>query len=671
MSTVELATADREDGSIVGPVLPSPSGAPRDRGLGAVGWVRGHPLVVVLALALAAGVWAVAGSHHVFRYLSDDHDEGLYLLQADALAEGHLFPPAPEQPDAFTPWLSVLRDGKYVLKYAPVHASILALGVALGSARWSLGLIAAAVVVMTYALAREVLGDRRLAVLAAAFLALSPLFLVQSATFLPYCSSLLVLEGFVFTLLRGVRTRRGPVLAVSGFLFGVSLFGRPFDALLFGAPIGLYVLVRGRHRPASLGRQAAWFAAGTVLPVVAMLLYYRAATGSPFRPPFNLLEPSDTIGFGPRRLLPGHPELAFTPALGWRGVTRHALLTSFWGFGGLLLVGCFAVGVLRRRRGGPEGWVALAGLTFAAGYAFFWGTYGTALRGSLTSFLGPFYFLPVLACVTLLAARGFGELWRRDRLMTGLTAAAMVAVSGYLLAAAFDVNQRLTDEDRRLYTPLAAADLDGALVLVPPTWGPHLLHPFAWLRNDADYDGETVFALDRGEPANLALAGAYPGRDLFRLRVHGRYRSDPPDPGLTTSLERLRLVERPALATRLSLRNATGAPNVAVTVEVGRRRHTFVLDTSSGPGSSYDGTLRIGAGAVEWDGPVEAHRTEPVAPGGALSVSVAVGERTVYHRQFGYAAAGPALRVLLPGVVSVHELGDDLTVEVEGWAAHE
>ena len=667
---MELSTqAHREDAGRAEQARPVPRGQGRRLLDAARRAAVAHPAIVVLALATAAGLWAVIGSHRVFPYLSDDHDEGLYLLQAEALSHGHLLPPAPEHPDAFIPWLSVLRDGQFVLKYSPVHASILALGVrTLGSARWSLGLIAAGVVVMTYALAKEVLGDRKLALLASAFLALSPLFLIQSATFLPYCSSLLLLEAFAFTLFRGLRTKRGPLLAASGFLFGVAVFARPFDALLFGAPLGLYFLMRERRRRAQLGRNAAWFALGIVLPVAAMLLYYLAATGNPFRPPFNLLEPTDTIGFGPRRLLPGQPAVPFTPTLGYYGLSRHVLLTSFWGFGGLLLVGLFLAGLLRRRRRGPEAWIALVAVTFACGYAFFWGTYGTGLKGSLTSFIGPFYFLPVLACVTLLAASGFGQLWRRDWLMAAMAVAAMVMVSGYLLVAALKVNLRLTEEDRRLYTPVETANLDHALVLVPPMWGHHLLHPFAWLQNDGNYNGETVYALDRGEAANLALADAYKGRTVYRLRVHGPYRANPPDPGLTTSLEPLTLFEQTAIDTTLKLENTTGQPFVSVSVTVNGRRDMFVLDTGSQTGSTYEASIRIGADGVEWRGPFQTHVREDVEQDDVMTLSVFMGapegsSRAVYQRQFAYALKGPILRVLLPGGVPVNELGTDpLTV---------
>ncbi|HEX2191682.1 MAG TPA: glycosyltransferase family 39 protein, partial [Acidimicrobiales bacterium] len=397
--------------------------------------------VLLLVLALAAGAWAVVGSRQVFPYLSDDHDEALYLYQADALAHGHLFPPAPRHPDAFLPWLSVLSEGRFILKYTPVHASILAAAMELtGSPRWALGIIAAAVVLLTYALAREVLGDRRPALAAAVFLALSPLFLIQTATFLSYCTSLLLLEAFALTLLRGLRTDGRLLLAASGFLLGVAAFARTFDALVFSLPLAAYVLWSRRGERARLLAAAGWLGAGLALPVLAMLAYFEAATGSPFRTPFNLLEPRDTLGFGTRRLVPGGPGLTFTPAHGVYGVARYVLLVSFWGFGGLLLAGFFLASLVRRRPRGPQAWMALIVVSYSAGYLFFWGTLGTSLRGSLTSFLGPFYFLPILVPVCLFAGRGFTDLWRHDRVMAVTAFAVMAGVSGYLLVRAVEVN---------------------------------------------------------------------------------------------------------------------------------------------------------------------------------------------------------------------------------------
>ncbi len=631
-----------------------------------------RPAVVVLLLVVGAGVWAVTGSQRLFTYLSDDHDEGLYLLQANALAEGHLFPPAPEHPDAFRPFLGVLSDGRFVLKYAPVHASILAASIRLtDDARPALALIAGGVVLLSYGLAKEVLGDRRLAALATAFLALSPLFLVQTATFLAYCSSLLLLEGFALSLLRGVRLNSRWLVSLSGLVFGVALFARPFDAILWGIPIGLCGVWSQRSDRRRLARNVGAFALGTVLPVLAMLLYYRAATGSPFRTPFNLLEPQDTLGFGRRRLLPGQPELLFTPTHGTYAIVRYALLISAWGFGGLVLVGLFVGGLVRRRMQGPQLWLALVVVSFSVGYMFFWGTFGTSLKGSLTSFLGPFYFLPVLVPVTFLAAKSFGDLWRRDRIIGGSTFAGMLIVSGYLVFKVFQVNLALTAEDRRVYTPIAAARLDRALVFLPPLYGPQLLHPFAYLQNEAEYDGKTVYALDRGERQNLDLLQDLQGRDVYRFRLTGVYRANPTDPQLRASLERLDVVDRASLDGSVMFENPTEEPEVVVSVALNGTKDSFVLDSQSHRSKRHVMTLSIGLDSVAAHSPVEAHVREPVEDVGVLSVSVSVGRpeegvpRTVYERHFAYDTVGQSLRVLLPGAVSINETGSD--DPLRGW----
>ncbi len=620
-------------------------------------------VVAVAALAVAAAVWALVGSRWLFPHLSDDHDEGLYLLQATALADGDLFPAAPRQADAFRPWLSVVSDDRYVLKYTPVHAAVLAAGIRLaGSPRFSLALVAAGIVLLSYALAREVLGDRNLAVVASAFLAASPLFIVQSTTFLPYCSMLLLLEGFALALLRGARTEGRLLLVVSGLVLGVALFARPFDALLWAVPLGLYVAWSQRSDRRRLRRTASWVALGSALPVLAMLAYFRAATGNPFRTPFNLLEPRDTLGFGARRLVPGAPDLDFTPAHGIYGITRYTLVTSAWAFGGLVLMGFFVAGVVRRRVHGPQSWLASIALTFAVGYLFFWGTFGTSLRGGLSSFLGPFYLMPVLVPLTFLAAVGFGAVWRHDRFLGVASLAVMVTVSGYLLSRAVPVNLRFSAEDRRIYASIAAARLDRALVLVPPLYGPQLLHPLAFLQNDADYDGKVVYALDRGEQGNLRLLDDFPGRDVYKLRFHGRYRATPLDRSLRTSLEPLRVVEATSIPFQLSFENPGADPRVVVSITMGGTRDSFVLDAASMPEKRHDLQFTVWPASVE-AGSVQGHRREAVEDLGLLSVTVWVGQsdegpgRTVYERSLAYRTDGRSLRALFPGHVSVDHLG--------------
>ena len=82
-------------------------------------------LVVAMAAVLSAAL-AVTLSLTVFRRLSVNGDEAVYLLQARALAHGHLFPPVTQPADSFTPWLGRDHGGHYVLKYTPVVAGFFA-----------------------------------------------------------------------------------------------------------------------------------------------------------------------------------------------------------------------------------------------------------------------------------------------------------------------------------------------------------------------------------------------------------------------------------------------------------------------------------------------------------------------------------------------------------------
>ena len=52
-------------------------------------------------------------------------DEAVYLLQADTIRHGHLFPPAAADGSATLPWLSAQVGHHYVPKYTPVWPAMI------------------------------------------------------------------------------------------------------------------------------------------------------------------------------------------------------------------------------------------------------------------------------------------------------------------------------------------------------------------------------------------------------------------------------------------------------------------------------------------------------------------------------------------------------------------
>ncbi|MEO7836461.1 MAG: glycosyl transferase, partial [Acidimicrobiales bacterium] len=103
--------------------------------------------ILVALQAGVAAVWAAAASIVAFPYLGVNGDEAVYLLQADSLRAGRLFPPAPLDPEvgrSMLPWLTAQRGEEYVPKYSPAWAGVLALARELtGSYQVALAFVAA------------------------------------------------------------------------------------------------------------------------------------------------------------------------------------------------------------------------------------------------------------------------------------------------------------------------------------------------------------------------------------------------------------------------------------------------------------------------------------------------------------------------------------------------
>lgn len=468
-------------------------------------WRAHWPCVVLAVIAAALALWA---RHALFPAYSWNRDEPVYLWHVDILRSGQLTVTDGGYPGLFRPWLSAAVDGEMFTQYTLGWPLVLlAAAVLTGSAGNALLLGAALAVIGTYALGIELLSDRRVATLGAAFMVTSPILPIQGGAYLSYLFTLGLGLLFGTLLLNGLRTERITRVLMAGALLGWIFMTRPYDAVLWGAAFGTYALVReGRAtwRRTVVPMVVCGVAA---IPLVALTLAYNhRVTGSWLGFPITTADPMDTFGFGPRRLMPGFKATDYQPLTAVKATAKNAFLLPWFLTGGYLGLAVAAAGVWRGRRERSTIALVLIGLVFPAGYFAFWGNYLSSLASRVS---GPIYFVPLYAPICLLMASTVVAWWpQRRRLALGtLAVLALATVPGAVTR--LELNRDISEG--QIPWRATAASIEGrALVFVADT-GRYLLFTNPYSSNGPDLDDRILYASENG-PQMLDLIAAHPNR---------------------------------------------------------------------------------------------------------------------------------------------------------------
>jgi hypothetical protein len=653
-----------------------------------------------LALAALAGAIVTLVGALLFPHLSPNHDEAVYLQQAALLLDGQFQYHAGPLADAVRPWFFVRDGGRLYPKYAPVPGGLFAIGTALGVPRLSLGLVAAGNAALVYGLAGAAF-DRRTAILAVAFLLASPLFLLTSATFLPYAPTTLLNLGFAFAYVRAARRSSRGWAALAGLAIGLAFFARPFTAVLFATPFvvhaGWTVLAARTDRkalPSVAVRQGITALVG-LAGVILALLYNWSVTGDPLLFPYEAFAPLDGLGFGRRRIL-GH-ELLYTPALAVRRTVRLLrILLTRWTAAGTLGSLAPLVGIAATVRGlrkvdwrpSPNGLehrtlrILLLGLlaSVTLGNVYFWGTANVLgdpadPTDGLIAFLGPFYHFDLLLPLSAFGAAGTLVVGRkvRDRItavetlspqqtravllaLLLLVAPVALAAEASVLGPPVERNLAHTEAYDRAYQPFEDRRLENAVVFAPTTYGDWLAHPFQRFRNDPGLDGPVVYALDRGG-GNLDVVGAYPNRTYYRYTYRGEWLGEP-ETRITPALQPLDVRRSSRLEATTTVGVPADAIAVVVRVSYGGTTARYRIDDVATDGSSLalrwtltpDG-VRLGnasSGVERASGPERV----PIDGDGTLAVSITIhadrGPTLTYRQEASVRTTDDRVAVLWP-----------------------
>jgi len=597
----------------------------------------------------------------LFSMYSINHDDAMYVYEARLLSDGDLTLPAAEH-DFFRPWASGVRDDRVVMKYAPPWPAVLAAGQGLtGSMYTASAAVAAVAVALVFLLGREILGGRRVALVAAAVFALSPIVLIQSGTALPYLFQLVTGLTFAVGLLAGLRRGRVWPHLVAGVAFGVGLFARPLDAVLFAVPFVAVLLWQLRQQRRTLGRALGFVAAGAA-PIVALNLLYNTHTmGSPLALPFTVTSRYDTIGFG-RRGIFADSTFAFSPADGLRGLAKNLQWFPSWSFGGVIT---FVLAGLALRAAVRLGWrrspwlLALAGLalTVCLGYVGFWSPFSMSVRWPGVQTLGPYYHLAVLVPLAILGARGLDLLWqgsRRERHAAMAAAGAGVLLTLLALPPKIEANAEVRDSFQEINDQLDALGLTNAVLVVPARGNDGFQSPAPFLENRPDLDQPVLYAEDRGRE-NLALFDRFPDRRIYQLVQQHEAGDELMEPSLVPTPVRLERGDE--LPLDLEVTNPTERTRVTAYISDGRTERSRLLDASSQWGDAYSVSWRLAAHErPEGIAPDERTFVPEPSDAGMLTVGFRVDDAAAtdqdqgWERRLPYRTVDGEVQLMLPGL---------------------
>lgn len=451
-------------------------------------WVERSPVRAAMVLSLTAFTAYCAVSFAVFGARPLLIDEIVQLLQARIFSEGRLARPTATDPEFFSTLHVIDSAGLFFSQFPAGGPAMYVPGWIVG-APWLTNPVCGALSVAAFARYVWLTERDKSVVMGAALLfAFAPFMVFMSASHMNHVPTLMwtmftVTALATITLSAGVRPQWSFLL---GLGLGCAATIRPVDALAFGLPAGVWILIRGVKQRE--WRELVASGVGVALPVAALLWVNSRTTGAPLLFGYELLWGA-SHGLGFHRAPWG---FAHTPARGAELLSLYFLRLQSYLYETpvpslLPSIGSFA---LTRRFSALDRYLLTSAALLLVLYFAYWhdGFY-----------LGPRFVFPLLPLVSIWTARLPALV--RMRFGNGLTYRALwgTVIIGVLLCVSVSIPIRAHQYSNGLLTMRWNADLAAeragvrnALVFVRESWGAQLLARL-WALGVSRSDAELIY----------------------------------------------------------------------------------------------------------------------------------------------------------------------------------
>lgn len=470
----------------------------------------------ILILCLAAVLIGVAVSWGVFDAVPHLEDEHAYYFQAKLFANGQVTRELLPSPPSFGLPFVVEYNGRQFSKYTPGFSLVLALGVLL-RLPWIINpLLAGAAIFAVFLLARD-LFDERNGLLAAALGVISPMYMLLAGSLLSHTLSLVLLTYFAWSFLRLHRVdpaERMRYAILCGLLMGLTIATRPWTAVAVGLPFVTYALVCFFRSPRLYLKP--YVAALLLAVILASLvpLYNYLTTGNPLLNTYTLIWEYDRVGFGPefgpngynlQKLwinLKGDFTDLLSFNLGWPVISGISLSAIF-----------ILLGIVLPERKKIEACLLIPPAILITAYTAYWASSGGAY--------GPRYYAEALPFLWILAARGVLKFAQYPVNKWIIRAALLVFTMWNITMVtrpAFENARDLYNINRDYVRLVEKSNVRHAIVFVTSNYWTDYAS-LAWDNPVNLAKANIIYARDIGPTANGIIMAAFPGREIYHLKL--------------------------------------------------------------------------------------------------------------------------------------------------------
>ncbi len=502
------------------------------------------PKRVVVAATFLAFSAAIVITIDILERIPHVQDSITYLFQAQTLAKGHLWAPAPPLPEFFQQEFLMVENGRWYGKYTPGFPLILALGVLI-DAPWIVNpLLATLSIPLIYALGKALYG-RSVGSIAVILAVVSPFFLFMSASMMAHSAELFWITLFMLSWVKVLKQNgRRRWVWITGIALGKALLTRQLTAVALGLPFVTLILLR--QVQTTKGRN--WLRLITktgqlaVLSSIFLLLllgYQLAVTGDPFQDPRLEYWEYDRLGFSPKVGMgyntfnlvenegvetiqwfmdSSQPPRGHTPARGLYNTERNMASLAIHLFGWPPIFSLAFIWLAFWRPHWIDGLLLGTAAALIGAYVFYWAD------GIM---YGPRYFYAALPLFLILTARGIQTMREGLDGMAGAGthgADAVIVLIFLLVLGNLVLYMPATLEEYRDYNFVSGKRLlqvqknihEKALVFIqnddPDWWG----YGNFFIGNTPWLDNEIIFARDLGDEQNGRLQTHYPQHQVYR-----------------------------------------------------------------------------------------------------------------------------------------------------------